>query len=140
MECTSTISFDTKCINKSAIFELAFSVFRGGSPSSWTDTEQRKEKFNQALKELDTPLDVSKFIKYLDAIDTGVTDIKKNGSIVSIEIFPWDFPEELCEYLFPILDKSGFEGISCDSDSEYGTQMLTYKNGGIVKEEDIFDM
>ena len=139
MECESTIKFDIKSLELAESFVTAFKAFEGINPRRWDDASQRKEKFSEGIKpfgDLITAEDIySKFIE----LDTGVTDVSNEGSEVTLEIFPWDFPEDLCKYLFPILEKKGGVNISCDSDSEYGHQLLNYVNGQISRKEKPFE-
>ena len=140
MECESKISFDTKCTKRSELIGKAFSAFKGMSPNKWKDLDIRKENFANAMLDADLPLSPDEICGQLAALDTGVTEVKVSGSKVSIGIFPLEFPEDFCRNIFPTLDGAGFSSIACNSDSEYGTQVISLKNGKIRKKEDMFDM
>ncbi|MDO6775189.1 hypothetical protein Q4591_07465 [Shewanella sp. 3_MG-2023] len=118
----------------------AFKSFEGVRLSEWTDIDSRKEAFNLALKDVSDTLTADEIYSHLNAIDTGVVTVSVKQSIVSVEIFPWAFPEELCEYAFTTLNKNGFVDISCESVSEYGTQLLTFENGVISEKLDLIEM
>ena len=137
MECNSTISFETKSKDKASLLEKVFNVYPDTSPYTWTNVEEMNKISNKYLNELGLSLSAEDIHKHLVELDTGITETVVVGSKVSIALFPVDFPEKFCELLFPFLDRSGFENIECESNSEYGSQTLTFKNNAIVKDEDM---
>ena len=139
MECESTIKFDTQSLEVCTGLEKAFKKLDGTSPDTWGDKDSRVSEFSELTKNLNVSLDVEAICNHLSELDTGVTHTSIDGTHLSIDIFPRDFPEEFCEYLFPILAQNDFTEISCYSESEYGSQELQFRNGEIEKEEDFFE-
>lgn len=139
MECESIIKFDTKSLEICTSLENAFKKLDGTSPDKWSDKDLRVSQFSELTKNLTSSLDVEAICSHLSELDTGITHTSINGTQLSIDIFPRDFPEEFCEYLFPFLAQNNFTEISCYSASEYGNQELEFKNGEIEKDENFFE-
>jgi hypothetical protein len=139
MECESTISFETNSSEKCSALEKAFRKFEGVSISSWSDVQSRIVGFSELTQVMSVPLDGAKIYDYFNQLDTGVTHIDIDGTKLSVDIFPRDFPEELCEYIFPLLENSSCTEISCFSASEYGNQELNFQDGKIEKIENFFE-
>ncbi len=139
MECESTITFNTNSIEKCGALEQSFKRLEGTSPNTWDDKESRINDFSELSTSLLIGLEIEELLDHLDELDTGVTDTSIEGTKLSIDIFPREFPEELCDYIFPILNKNGYTEISCHSWTEYGNLDLEFKGGEVKRSEDFFE-
>ncbi len=139
MECDSTISFETNNIEKLVSLEKVFDAFKGVTIGSWKNVDERINGAEAILVGKGIQIKAQDIYDHLDYLDTGVTGVNLKDFKMEISIFPMMFPEDFCDFIFPKLFELGAKNISCYSDSEYGTQTLSYVNESIRKTENMYE-
>ena len=140
MECNTTISLNIKADEDRNHFIKALEAIKSISITDDGSASNEISAANEYIGKTKFNINAEDIYKHLKRLDTNINNIEVGRISITVSLFPWDYPEELCNMLFPLLHEGGAERLECESTSEYGEQTLAYRNGRMFKTEEEYDL